>query len=213
MAVSILLPLASAALLLLPLAGVVNAAPGCCREPGHAGDQSAHAEFMDHVNQYVELHLALAAPLGPEAMCFDPEQLQSSADLLAAAIRDARTTARTGDIFTPRVADLLRHTIADAAYQTGYAPALLDETSEEGQPVVTWLEVNGPFPWRAGHELPPMMLRRLPVLPGELEYRLVARDLVLLDVRANLVVDLLENALTVSGQPCDVHPEMPACWM
>lgn len=213
MAVSILLPLASAALLLLPFTAVADAT-GCCREPDRAGDESARTEFLDHVHRYIELHRTLAAPLGPEGLCSDPEELQRGTDALATAIRDARAAARPGDIFTPRAAALLRRTIADVVREIGYdVPAPLDEMDEEGLPVVTWVEVNGLFPWRAGNTMPPMMLRRLPGLPGELEYRVVGRDLVLLDVRTNLVVDVLENALPAREQPCDVHPDMPVCWM
>jgi hypothetical protein len=42
------------------------------------------------------------------------------------------------------------------------------------------------MPWLAG---------ALPVLPGELAYRLVGRDFVLIDVQSNLVVDLIRAVL------------------
>ena len=42
---------------------------------------------------------------------------------------------------------------------------------------------------------PPTLLANLPKLPAELEYRIVDRELVLLDTKANLIVDLLPNAL------------------
>lgn len=65
------------------------------------------------------------------------------------------------------------------------------------------------------------VLRALPDLPPELEYRFADRDLMLVDVRANVVVDVLRNAVPVPrpvkdiGPPdaCDVHPDLPACWM
>lgn len=41
----------------------------------------------------------------------------------------------------------------------------------------------------------PTLLRALPALPAELEYRFAHRDLVLIDVHASLVVDILEDAL------------------
>ena len=59
-------------------------------------------------------------------------------------------------------------------------------------------------------------LGRLPVLPLELEYRFVDRDLVLLDTEIDLVVDVLENALppetAVERGPCLAHPELEMCW-
>jgi hypothetical protein len=47
----------------------------------------------------------------------------------------------------------------------------------------------------------PTLLRVLPELPAELEYRFSDRDLVLIDGHANVVVDILENALP--APPCD----------
>jgi hypothetical protein len=73
-------------------------------------------------------------------------------------------------------------------------------------------------------------------LPSELEYRLVGRDLVLLDPELNLAVDILEAAFplewsedddpgldesetcapegppVVVGSPCDAHSELEICW-
>ncbi|HLY20154.1 MAG TPA: hypothetical protein VKR61_23160, partial [Bryobacteraceae bacterium] len=42
---------------------------------------------------------------------------------------------------------------------------------------------------------PPTILLNLPKLPSELEYRVVGRALVLLDVEANLIVDYIPDAL------------------
>jgi len=41
----------------------------------------------------------------------------------------------------------------------------------------------------------PSMLAGLPELPGELEYRFLGRNLLIIDVLANLVVDVLDDAL------------------
>ena len=43
--------------------------------------------------------------------------------------------------------------------------------------------------------MPPSLLMALPQLPRELDYRIVGRDLVLHDVNADLVVDIIPNAL------------------
>ena len=65
----------------------------------------------------------------------------------------------------------------------------------------------------------PWVLWRLPTLPDEVEYRFIGRTLALVDVRASLIVDLLPDALPwpspapPAGAPCNVHPELPACWM
>ena len=46
----------------------------------------------------------------------------------------------------------------------------------------------------------PALLHALPPLPRELEYRIVDADLVLIDLRADLVVDILENAMPVEDE-------------
>jgi hypothetical protein len=227
--------LLASVILLLPLATVAEGATGCCEGRGTAGVESARAEFTRRVHAYVDLHRLLVAPLGPEEMCSDPEQLDRQSVALATAIRQARSAAQPGDIFTERVVVFLRRTIA-AATRADDVLAPVEDLDEDGQPIVVQLEVNGEFPWNVAGMTPPGLLRALPAIPDEVEYRFVARDLVLLDVRADLIVDVLEDALPAqigdgpaphdhaapgdtsehppgALQPCDVHPEMPACWM
>jgi hypothetical protein len=55
--------------------------------------------------------------------------------------------------------------------------------------------VNGTFPWDIGSAMWPTLLRALPELPDELEYRFSRRNLVIIDIHADLVVDILEDAL------------------
>ena len=43
--------------------------------------------------------------------------------------------------------------------------------------------------------VPPTLLLRLPTLPATLDYRFVGKALVLRDVRANIIVDFIPNAL------------------
>jgi hypothetical protein len=43
--------------------------------------------------------------------------------------------------------------------------------------------------------MPPTILLRLPRLPEELEYRIVNKDLIILDMEADMVVDILRNSI------------------
>jgi hypothetical protein len=43
--------------------------------------------------------------------------------------------------------------------------------------------------------MPPSLLLNLPKLPEGLEYRFVGRNLILYDSKANLIVDILRNAI------------------
>jgi hypothetical protein len=79
----------------------------------------------------------------------------------------------------------------------------------------------------------PVILEALPELPDEVEYRFFGRDLVLLDVEAGLVVDVLKQALPldegemeleelelcapedpplIEQDPCLAHPGLDMCW-
>jgi hypothetical protein len=181
------------------------------------------AEFFEVVNHYVEIHRVIADSHRPEVLCANDEELQRQTWAFAAAIRETRPHARTGNIFSPAVAEFFRAHIADVGRGTRIDIAeLVEEAEGEGLGETSVPEVNTAFPWSAGNIMSPSMLWRLPPLPEELEYRSVRRDLVLLDVRANLVVDVLWNALpgdegnpqtAAPRRPCDVHPELPACWI
>ena len=72
------------------------------------------------------------------------------------------------------------------------------------------MEVNDAMPWMEQEEMPPAILATLTPLPAELEYRIVYRDLVLLDVAANLVFDVLENALPLTPTGQEVVDPRPA---
>jgi hypothetical protein len=57
------------------------------------------------------------------------------------------------------------------------------------------LRVNHAVPWIVSRPAWPTLVTALPTLPLEVEYRIVNRDLVLIDVGANIIVDVLDEAL------------------
>jgi len=58
------------------------------------------------------------------------------------------------------------------------------------------IDVNASYPAGAPFpSTPAPLLQTLPTLPRGLEYRIIGRDLVLLDSPANLIVDYYECAL------------------
>jgi hypothetical protein len=189
---------------LLPLAGTIP-------RPEPVGGLM---EFLDRVTEYVEIHRQVAAGVDGPSFCSDPEELSRQATRRAAAIRDARPLANEGAIFTPRVAVFFRARIADAVHS-----GAIDVTTATDQDDVV-LEVHAALPWGTGVPVSTRLVGLLPPLPVELEYLFVGRHLVLLDAEANLVVDVLRDALPEynttpisSKGSCAVHPQLPACWM
>jgi hypothetical protein len=179
-------------------------------------DAQILAAFNQRLHEYVEIHRMAAAGLGDPILCADPDELSRQSLTLAALIREGRPGAREGDIFTAPVASAMRVRIAKALGAAKNAVAMPVTFDEE-----TRLDVHLAIPGGAWHYTWAPMLRALPDLPPELEYQFVGRHLVLVDVNANLVVDVLRYAIPAPrpvkdvGPPdaCDVHPDLPACWM
>ena len=174
-------------------------------------------QFTNRINDYVETHRRLAAGI-EQPFCSEAEELTQQADTLAAAIRQARPRAKEGDIFTLAAGEMFRARIAAIVRRTGFdVAAFLERHSGDGEDIE--VHVFGALPWRTHLALMPI-IRQLPELPPELEYEFVGRHLVLIDVDANIVVDVLRDALPLPDDapvsfaptPCDVHPELGTCW-
>jgi len=172
-----------------------------------------YARFASRVADYVETRRRIAAGFGEPTLCADLEERFRQTAALAAAIRAARPLTE-GHIFTPSMATPLRDLIATAVRHGFEGAAAFDVNDEEFD-----VEVSGTISCGAGRAPAAVIARALPLLPWELEYRFVGRDLVLVDIGANLVVDILRDAVPLtnpaprSATPCAVHPEIPACWM
>jgi len=157
--------------------------------------------FEVRVDEYWALHRRLESLLGKETMFVDPRADTAARMALADLMRVARPAAAEGDLFTPDVAEVFRVRIAHALLATRRTAAelLRAESGEDGE---EWFDlappvVKGAFDWRWNSVMWPSILFALPPLPEDLEYRFVGTDLILVDVHANLVVDILRDALPV----------------
>lgn len=153
--------------------------------------------FYERVESYAALHRRLADPLPRLDPDRNPWSHVLSRHYLASAIRSARATAKQGDIFSPAVGDLFRVLIADALVDR-HRGGMFDLWPEESWPPED-PAVNEPFPNEASHTVPAVLLHHLPALPNEMEYRIVNGSLVLLDVRADIVIDVLLDAFRVTS--------------
>lgn len=156
-----------------------------------AGDAAAVKEFEARVGAYVERRRRLEATLPPLGSRATAYQLARHRGSLARLIRKERAKADRGDLFTPAVGEMFRRIVARALAGRDWRAA----TADEDEPYVrVRLRVNGDFPGSAPPGVvPPSLLRALPDLPPELEFRIVDRDLALLDVSASLIVDYMRN--------------------
>ncbi len=156
--------------------------------------------FVAATREYALMHRRIEQSLGPIEVTSLPAGLLTNANAMAATIRSERAGARQGDLFTPELSSEVRLLIADALAEHGLSPADLvtDEVPEGITRQALVLRVGGAFPWIAGSTMLSCVLDVLPALPPELQYRFLFRDLVLIDVHANMIVDILPDALAAT---------------
>jgi len=183
----------------LPLALSPTLEPPTCQlevlQPAVLEDRVLR-HFDQGVNEYVRLHRRLERSLPPEHLFDDSEDMSVAADALRAVMVDARPYAREGSIFAPAVAYVLAARLERAIAHLGTTPGEVWIAMNKGYlSGVPEIEVNDRFPPIRYARIWPALLAALPALPDELQYRFVGRDLVLVDVHADLVVDILRDAL------------------
>jgi hypothetical protein len=170
-------------------------APGLCLGPLVASQDHAQAanDFESRVAKYLELRKkeAGSAPRPTNS----PEKLADKQQDLAAKARGSRPDAKQGDIFAPEIADYFRHQIFSAL--AGHHGRKIRASLRHAEPVADLtLQVNQVYPQGIPRQsMPPTLLAKLPKLPKELEYRIVGRNLLLLDTAPGLLVDFVPNAI------------------
>jgi hypothetical protein len=157
-------------------------------DPPAGPESPAFREFEQRVQQYLKLRKATPR----ERTTKRQEDIVDRRSALAQAIREARSGAKQGDIFSPEISEqflkIIRSTLQGSNVR---------RTIRQGEPVATLrLTVNGAYPEHLPlTTVPPTLLLRLPQLPERLAYRIVGHDFVLQDTEARLVIDFIPNAL------------------
>jgi hypothetical protein len=181
---------ASVALMLL-FSGAAVAQP-------HAESPAVRA-FAAATRDYAQLHRRVESTLPRLEVTSNPETIYQAVKLMSAAMRAARPNARAGEFFTEPLAVELRARIAEALAVNGFTPDDVRANAAAERMVIDLatpaLPVNGTFPWPHASSMFPCVLAALPALPPELQYRLVGDTLVLIDLHADLIVDVLPYAI------------------
>ena len=160
------------------------------------GTQAVQA-FERATGDYVQMHRRLESQIGAIQLNSTVAEVNRTIQQLAAAIRAERPDAKQGEFFTPALSTELRARINNALRENGFTPGDVREnerleTTEAG---IVALRVNGTFPWVLATAMFPCVIAALPPLSPELQYRIVGDTLVLIDVHASLIIDLLPHAL------------------
>ena len=152
--------------------------------------------FNQRVDAYMQVHNDVERKLSLLWSFDEGEDVFAAVEAMQSGLRTARPDARRGAILTPEVGVLIRARLESRLAACGQqVENVLAFINEERAPDARNPEISEPFPWKLGSAMWPSLLGVLPPLPQELVYRFADRDLVLIDIHADLVVDILANAL------------------
>ena len=151
----------------------------------------------DRLKEYVDLHLKLERSLPKLPKEATPEQIDKNQRAFEKLMREARATAKPGDIFTPEARPVIKRllaTVFGGPDGKQLKASIMDENPVD--PVALKLTVNGRYPDTVPlTTIPPQVLQTLPKLTEDLEYRFIGDWLILLDTHAHVIADFIDNAL------------------
>jgi hypothetical protein len=155
---------------------------------------AALQDFEKRISAYVSMEKNLAKGIPLSKTTDEPHLILERQRELARKIREARKNAKRGEIFTPAISTEFRRLLGLA--MAGGREAEILKSLARSEPVRLVLHVNETYPADAPlQSTPPTILMNLPRLPPELEYRIDGPALVLRDAHANMVVDLIPDAI------------------
>jgi hypothetical protein len=160
-------------------------------------EAQALATMNDRLKQYVDLHTKIERSLARLPKEATPEQIDKNQRALEKLVREARATAKPGDIFTPEARPVIKRllaTVFGGLDGKQLKASIMDES--QAAPSAAKLIVNARYPDTVPlTSVPPQVLQTLPRLTEDLEYRFIGDSLILLDVHAHVIADFIDNAL------------------
>ena len=162
--------------------------------PLSEADAAALATMNDRLKAYVELHQKLEGGLPRLPDDATPEQIDKNQRLFERRMREVRSEAKPGDIFTAEAQPVIKRLIAEVF--EGPDGKQLKASIMDENPVGIKLAVNARYPDAVPiSTVPPQILQTLPKLTEDMEYRFIGNALILLDAHAHTIADFIDNAL------------------
>ena len=147
-------------------------------------------DFSTRVRSYFDLRSRLEKGLPPMRVTEDVAEIRRARRALAKKIQAARHGAHEGDIFSPAISAEFKAVLALEMNANTWAAIMDDNPGEFSH------EINGIYPHGKPYStVPGTILAALPALPDDVEYRFLGRHLILLDVRANVILDEIHYAI------------------
>jgi hypothetical protein len=154
---------------------------------------AATLEFKKRIDAYLKIHNEAEGKVPNLKRTDDPKEISDREKALGQTIMTLRAGAQIGDIFAPEYQPYFIQIVKEDFKTRSAADrkALVAELPKNVK-----IDVNTVYPTTLPLEtFPPALLRKLPDLPPELEYRIVGKSLLLRDVKANLIVDILRDVV------------------
>lgn len=156
---------------------------------------AATKAFLDRIAEYVVFHNNVQKMVPPLTETSDPEKISAREKALGEMLIKMRPNAKPGDFlikeYQPFLAQIIKEDFAKRSLAD--RKALIVEL-----PKGINVGVNQVYPTTLPlATFPPNLLKVLPELPPELEYRIVGRDVILRDVKGNVVVDMMPNVFPI----------------
>jgi hypothetical protein len=159
---------------------------------------AATKAFLDRMQAYVTFHNNVEKMVPPLRETADPQEIAKREAALGAALIKQRPDAKQGDFFIKEYQPYLIEIIKkDFAKRPAADRAALLVELPKGVAV----KINAIYPTSLPlATFPPNLLKALPELPKELEYRIVGRHLILRDTKGNVVVDMMYDVFPIPGR-------------
>jgi hypothetical protein len=169
------------------------------RRPQASVQSNARGEatkaFLDRIREYVTFHNNVAKMVPALNETNDPEKISAREKALGEALIKQRPNAKPGDFLITEYQPILRLIIKEdfAKRPVADRKALIQELPKKMK-----IEVNMVYPTTIPLvTFPANLLKQLPELPPELEYRIVGRDLLLRDTKGNVIVDIMRDVFPI----------------
>jgi hypothetical protein len=162
---------------------------------GNPNSAAATKAFQDRIAAYIALRNKVESTVPQLTETSDPNKIAARERALGEALIKSRPNAKPGDYFVKEYVPVLEQIIkADFAKRTPAERKALIVELPKGMK----FSVNQIYPTTIPlATFPGNLLKELPELPKELEYRIVYRHVILLDVEGNYVVDMVPNVFPI----------------
>lgn len=160
-------------------------------------EAAALATMNDRLKAYLDIHAKIENDLPKLPAQATPQQIDVRQRAFEQKMREARASAKPGDIFTPDARPVILRllaTVFGGPEGKKLKAAIMDENPLD--PSAYKLSVNARYPDSVPlTSVPADVLQTLPKLTEDLEYRFVGDALILLDAHSHTIADYIENAI------------------